>query len=130
LQVIPPPINPPYEPIDINKVPPPDKLIIDRDYVAVENLDFERNPVNEIRHRLGVAVYPVTDLSKELPGIPPTEDFSKLKVQNQVSHETFLKTIEPYFRPFTEDDLTFLRQRASTTPIAWLTVRAIPSRHT
>jgi transcriptional adapter 3 len=58
-----------------------------------------------------VSTYPINDLSKDLPGIPPTDDFSKAKAQNQVSHDTFIKTIEPYFRPFTEDDLTFLRQQ-------------------
>jgi transcriptional adapter 3 len=64
-----------------------------------------------LKRRLGVAAYPTTDLTKDLPGIPPTDDFSKVKAQNQVTHETFIKAIEPYFRPFSEDDLTFLRQQ-------------------
>ena len=108
---MPPPAHPTYQPIDLAHVPPPVKPILDRDYAAAENLDFEHTPSSEIKKRLGVSQFPTTDLLKELPGIPPTEDFSKAKAQNQVSHDTFMKTIEPYFRPFTEDDLTFLRQR-------------------
>lgn len=111
LQVIPPPAHPTYQPIDLASVPPPVKPIIDRDYVAAENLNFETHSLEEIKRRLGVSTYPVTDLTKDLPGVPPTDDFSKVKAQNQVSHDTFIKTIEPYFRPFSEDDLTFLRQR-------------------
>jgi transcriptional adapter 3 len=87
------------------------KPILDRDYVAAENLDLERISDSQLKRRLGVAAYPTTDLSKDLPGIPPTDDFSKAKAQNQVSHETFMKAIEPYFRPFAEDDLTFLREQ-------------------
>jgi hypothetical protein len=113
LQVLPPPEQPTYQPIDLASVPPPVKPVLDRNYLAAENLDFSRIPDVEIKQRLGVSQYPTTDLSKDLPGIPPIEDFSKVKAQNQVSHETFLKTIEPYFRPFTEDDLTFLRQQVS-----------------
>jgi hypothetical protein len=111
LQVLPPPVQPTYQPIDLASVPPPIKPILDRDYVAAENLDFEHIPDSEIKRLLGVSQYPSNDLSKDLPGIPPTDDFSKAKAQNQVSHDTFIKTIEPYFRPFTEDDLTFLRQQ-------------------
>jgi hypothetical protein len=111
LQVIPPPAQPTYEPIDLTQLPPPVKPVIDRDYIASANLDFAKYSPDDLKRLLGVSTYPVTDLSKDLPGIPPTEDFSKVKGQNQVSHDTFLKTIEPYFRPFSEDDLTFLRQR-------------------
>src|SRR5579862_5316145 len=93
LQVIPPPRQPTYEPIDLAKVPPPVKPVIDRDYIATENLDFSSYFPEEIKHRLGVTVYPVTDLTKDLPGVPPTDDFSKVKAQNQVSHDTFIKTI-------------------------------------
>ena len=111
LQILPPPDRPLYEPIDLAHVAPPVKPILDRDYAAAENLDFEHTPASEVKRRLGVSQFPTNDLLKDLPGIPPTEDFSKAKAQNQVSYDTFIKTIEPYFRPFTEDDLTFLRQQ-------------------
>lgn len=123
LQVLPPPAQPTYKPIDLASVPPPVKPILDRSYVAAENLNFDHTPDSEIKWRLGVSQYPTTDLSKDLPGIPPTDDFSKVKAQNQVSHDTFIKTIEPYFRPFTEDDLTFLRQQVRLLKIISLTFR-------
>ena len=113
LQILPPPAQPAYEPIDLATVPPPVRPILDRTYLAAEDLDFEHTPDGQIKRLLGVSTYPVNDLSKDLPGIPPTDDFSKAKAQNQVSHDTFMKTIEPYFRPFTEDDLTFLRQQVA-----------------
>lgn len=122
LQILPPPSQPTYKPIDLASVPPPVKLILDRSYVAAENLDFEHTSDAEIKRRLGVSQYPTTDLSKDLPGIPPTDDFSKAKAQNQVSHDTFIKTIEPYFRSFTEDDLTFLRQHVCLLSITSLII--------
>jgi hypothetical protein len=111
VQVIPPSMQPTYEPIDLAKVPPPVKPTIDRDYVASENLDLQKTPAAIIQDRLGVAAYPTVDLTKDLPGVPPTDDFSKAKAQNQIGHDAFLKAIEPYFRPFNEEDLTFLRQQ-------------------
>lgn len=111
VQVIPPPTQPTYDPIDLFNVPPPIKPIIDRDYVAAENLDLQNTPSSIIKDRLGVSAYPTVDLTKDLPGIPPTDDFSKAKAQNQTGHDAFLKAIEPYFRPFNEEDLTFLRQQ-------------------
>ena len=111
LQVIPRPAHPIYEPIDLAHLPPPPRPILDRTYLAAENLDFEHTSPEDIERLLGVSQYPTTDLSKDLPGIPPTDDFSKVKVQNQTSYDTWLKSIEPYFRPFSEDDLTFLRQQ-------------------
>jgi len=115
IQIIPPPNQPTYEPIDLAKVPPPVKPIIDRDYVAAENLDLQSVPDAIIKDRLGVSAYPTVDLTKDLPGVPPTDDFSKHKAQNQTGHDAFLKSIEPYFRPFNEEDLTFLRQQVFYT---------------
>ena len=128
LQVLPPPAQPTYQPIDLASISPPHKPFLDRDYVAAENLDLEQLPPAEIKQRLGVSQYPTTDLLKELPGIPPTDDFSKAKAQNQVSHDTFIKTIEPYFRPFTEDDLTFLRQQVRLEEARCLLFREITLR--
>lgn len=50
----------------------------------------------------------MTDLG---PGDPPDEDFSKAKPSNQVAMNTFNTYIDPYFRPFSEEDLGFLRER-------------------
>ncbi|KAG0258488.1 Transcriptional regulator [Mortierella polycephala] len=38
------------------------------------------------------------------------EDFSKVKVANQVPIQTFWASMEPYFRPFTESDRTVLEE--------------------
>ncbi|KAK3828845.1 MAG: histone acetyltransferases subunit 3-domain-containing protein [Benniella sp.] len=38
------------------------------------------------------------------------EDFSKVKVANQVAIQTFWASMEPYFRPFTESDRTILEE--------------------
>lgn len=63
----------------------------------------------ELKRRLGVAFYPTQDLSHLLPGRPSTEDYSKQKIPNQVAMSTFQASIDPYFRPFTEEDLGWLR---------------------
>jgi transcriptional adapter 3 len=58
-----------------------------------------------------VTRFPADDLSKLIPGDPPDEDFSKAKPTNQVAISTFSAYIEPYFRPFSEEDVAFLRER-------------------
>ncbi|KAI9771102.1 MAG: Transcriptional regulator [Geoglossum simile] len=80
----------------------------------------EVNPVmseEEIKEIYSVASYPSSDLRDLIPGIPPDKDFSNAKPTNQVSFNTFQTYIEPYFRPFSEEDLAFLRERGDrTTP--------------
>ncbi|KAA8910790.1 histone acetyltransferases subunit 3-domain-containing protein [Sphaerosporella brunnea] len=59
-----------------------------------------------------VTRFPGDDLSNLIPGDPPPdEDFSKAKPSNQVAISTFNAFIEPYFRPFSEEDVAFLRER-------------------
>jgi transcriptional adapter 3 len=58
-----------------------------------------------------VAVFPEDDLSDQIPGIPPDKDFSNAKPTNQVQANTFATYLEPFFRPYTEEDLAFLRER-------------------
>ncbi|KAH8813294.1 histone acetyltransferases subunit 3-domain-containing protein, partial [Xylogone sp. PMI_703] len=65
----------------------------------------------EIKQIYSVAVYPKSDLSDLIPGIPPDKDFSNAKPSNPVQFSTFSTYIEPYFRPLTEEDLAFLRDR-------------------
>ncbi|ORZ27009.1 histone acetyltransferases subunit 3-domain-containing protein [Lobosporangium transversale] len=46
------------------------------------------------------------------------EDFSKVKVANQVPIQTFWASMEPYFRPFTEADRTLLEEEGDqVTPL-------------
>lgn len=58
-----------------------------------------------------VTRFPEDDLSSLIPGDPPDEDLSKAKPTNQVAINTFSTYIEPYFRPFSEEDVAFLRER-------------------
>lgn len=64
-----------------------------------------------------VSRFPYTNLEDLIPGSPPDKDFSTAKPTNQVQANTFATFLEPYFRPFSEEDLAFLRERGDrTTP--------------
>ncbi|KAI1158489.1 histone acetyltransferases subunit 3-domain-containing protein [Nemania serpens] len=67
--------------------------------------------VDELKSLYSVAVFPRTDLADQIAGDPPDKDFSNAKPTNQISFSTFSTYMEPYFRPFAEEDLTFLRER-------------------
>ncbi|KAK3300150.1 histone acetyltransferase subunit 3-like protein [Chaetomium fimeti] len=54
---------------------------------------------------------PRATLADLIAGDPPDKDFSSAKPSNQINFSTFSTYIEPYFRPFTEEDLAFLRER-------------------
>ncbi|KAK9469832.1 histone acetyltransferases subunit 3-domain-containing protein [Lipomyces arxii] len=69
---------------------------------------------DDMKKKLGVASYPTKDLSSLLPGDIPDEDFSRAKPANQVQFSTFQAFIEPYFRPFVEEDLSFLNEKQDT----------------
>lgn len=58
-----------------------------------------------------VAVFPKKNLDDMIPGPTPNVDYSNAKPSNQVQFNTFSTYIDPYFRPFTEEDLAFLRER-------------------
>ncbi|KAM0287984.1 hypothetical protein ACHAQH_000052 [Verticillium albo-atrum] len=68
---------------------------------------------DELKEIYSVAVYPKHDLAELelIAGDPPDKDFSNAKPSNQISFSTFSAYMEPYFRPFTEEDLGFLRER-------------------
>ncbi|EHA54446.1 hypothetical protein MCOR27_003437 [Pyricularia oryzae] len=71
----------------------------------------------EICEIYSVATYPPSDLADLIAGDPPDKDFTNGKVTNQISFSTFSTYLEPYFRPFNEEDLTFLRERGDrSTP--------------
>ncbi|POR31648.1 Chromatin-remodeling complexes subunit NGG1 [Tolypocladium paradoxum] len=58
-----------------------------------------------------VATYPKSDLADMIAGDPPDKDFSNAKPSSQINFTTFSSYIDPYFRPFAEEDLAFLRER-------------------
>ncbi|KAI0966434.1 histone acetyltransferases subunit 3-domain-containing protein [Xylaria arbuscula] len=71
--------------------------------------------IKELKELYSVAVFPRTDLADQIAGDPPDKDFSNAKPTNQISFSTFSTYVEPYFRPFAEEDLTFLRERGDRT---------------
>lgn len=58
-----------------------------------------------------VARYPRSDLADLIAGDPPDKDFSSAKPTSQINYSTFATYIDPYFRPYMEEDLAFLRER-------------------
>lgn len=60
---------------------------------------------------LSVVHWPRSDLHDKTAGDPPDMDFSNAKPANQVNFSTFQTYIEPYIRPFTEEDVSFLKER-------------------
>lgn len=66
---------------------------------------------DETKEIYSVATFPKSDLSDLIAGDPPDKDFSSAKPSNQINFSTFSTYIEPYSRPFTEEDLAFLRER-------------------
>ncbi|KAK0618402.1 histone acetyltransferases subunit 3-domain-containing protein [Bombardia bombarda] len=66
---------------------------------------------DEIKQIYSVTSYPKSDLADLIAGDPPDKDFSSAKPSNQINFSTFSTYVDPYFRPFTEEDLAFLRER-------------------
>ncbi|KAI0473732.1 histone acetyltransferase subunit 3 [Xylariaceae sp. FL0804] len=74
-------------------------------------------PVDELKELYSVAVFPKNDLAEQIAGDPPDKDFSNAKPANQIGFGTFSTYVDPYFRPFAEEDLAFLRERGDrSTP--------------
>ncbi|KAK3049618.1 Transcriptional regulator [Extremus antarcticus] len=73
---------------------------------------------DEKRAILNVMEWPDNDLKDLTAGDPPDMDFyNATKPTNQVHFGTFQTYVEPYIRPFTEEDVAYLKERADrTTP--------------
>lgn len=77
-----------------------------------ENNDgLPQNGEEYLKKKYAVASYPARDLKDLLPGDIPDADFTRAKPANQVQFATFTSYIEPYFRNYTEEDLSFLNQK-------------------
>ncbi|KAJ5037208.1 uncharacterized protein L3040_007387 [Drepanopeziza brunnea f. sp. 'multigermtubi'] len=72
---------------------------------------WEGMTTDEKKELYSVAKFPSRTLEEYIPASPPDKDFSNAKPTNQVQANTFATHIEPFFRPLTEEDLTFLRER-------------------
>lgn len=77
----------------------------------ITKADWNAMTDEEIKEATSVEIYPKSDLADLIAGVPPDRDFSTAKPTNQISFTTFSTYVEPYFRPFTEEDLAFLRER-------------------
>lgn len=65
----------------------------------------------EKKEIFSVARYPPSDLADLIAGDPPDNDFSAAKPTSQINFSTFSSYVDPFFRPFSEEDLAFLRER-------------------
>lgn len=97
-------------------VPNPKSESVDPQALPIGALGlFEENSDDEeeaaIKKKLGVVSFPTHDLLEFLPGSLPEGDFTRVKPPNQIQLSTFASFLEPYFRPWTEEDLSFLQQR-------------------
>ncbi|TKA69451.1 hypothetical protein B0A55_07114 [Friedmanniomyces simplex] len=66
---------------------------------------------DEKREIFNVLHWPESDLKDLTAGDPPDKDFSDNKPPNQTNFSTFQAYVEPYIRPFTEEDVAFLKER-------------------
>lgn len=83
----------------------PDPTVYDIRPLYPEMADDDKQKI------LNVANWPQSDLKDLTAGDPPDMDFSNAKPANQVHFTTFQTHIEPYIRPFTEEDVAFLKER-------------------
>ncbi|KAK3067638.1 Transcriptional regulator [Teratosphaeriaceae sp. CCFEE 6253] len=94
-----------------------DHTIYDIRPVAPDMTDDEKREIYNVLY------WPTVDLGDYTAGTPPDEDFSAQKPANQVNFATFQTYVEPYIRPFTEEDVAFLKERGDR-----LTPYVIPNR--
>ncbi|KAG7891979.1 hypothetical protein KL905_003688 [Ogataea polymorpha] len=67
-----------------------------------------------LKYKYAVADFPHDDLKDLLPGEIPMTDFSTAKPNNnQIAFTSFQAYVEPFFRPFTEEDIRLLRTKCN-----------------
>lgn len=83
----------------------------------LEETGLETQGHDYLKKKYGVALYPTNDLKDLLPGEIPDVDFSKNKAPaNQVQFLTFQLYMELFFRPFSGEDLAFLKEKYILPP--------------
>ncbi|KAH3670405.1 hypothetical protein OGAPHI_000920 [Ogataea philodendri] len=90
---------------------------------AYENLElFDEEQAHEkygdgeefLKHKYAVAEFPHNDMKDYLPGEIPMTDFSTAKPNNnQIAFTSFQAYVDPFFRPFTEEDSRLLRTKCN-----------------
>ncbi|KAG5438914.1 hypothetical protein PCANB_002244 [Pneumocystis canis] len=93
--------------VESSELPKP--LFSEKEYVYNEILDI--SDPQELKRHLGVSYFPTVDLSDKLPGAAVNDDFSKVKAPIQVSISTYYASLDPFYRPFSEEDLVFLKEK-------------------
>lgn len=103
---------------DLPPTAPLYERIFGKDPTAAEDpIIYDIRPVNdELTYEEKMAIFnvvhwPSSDLHDKTAGDPPDMDFSNAKPANQVNFSTFQTYIEPFIRPFTEEDVAFLKER-------------------
>lgn len=82
-----------------------------------DNNGLETQGKEYLKKKYGVASYPENDLKDLLPGEIPDIDFSKTKApSNQVQFTTYQSYIESFFRPFSNEDITFANEKFVMPP--------------
>ncbi|KAG4301452.1 hypothetical protein PCK1_002378 [Pneumocystis canis] len=83
-------------------------------FSETEYVDNEISKISdpqELKRYLGVSYFPTVDLSDKLPGPAVNDDFSKVKAPIQVSISTYYASLDPFYRPFSGEDLVFLKEK-------------------
>lgn len=95
----------------------PADAILELGLYSEDNQGLETHGKEFLKKKYGVASYPERDIQDLLPGEIPNIDFSKNKPPtNQVQFTTFQSYIESYFRPFSNDDISFLTEKYIIPP--------------
>lgn len=95
----------------------PATAIADLGLYSEDNNGLETHGKEFFKKKFGVASYPERDLQDMLPGEIPNIDFSKNKPpSNQVQFTTFQTYIESFFRPFSNEDISFLNEKNIIPP--------------
>lgn len=82
-----------------------------------DNNGLETQGKDYLKKKYGVASYPENDLKDLLPGEIPDIDFSKTKApSNQVQFTTYQSYIESFFRPFSNEDISFANEKFVLPP--------------
>lgn len=82
-----------------------------------DNNGLETQGKEYLKKKYGVASYPENDLKDLLPGAIPDIDFSKTKApSNQVQFTTYQSYIESFFRPFSNEDISFTNEKYVIPP--------------
>lgn len=95
-------------------VPNPKAEYVESQELPVTHFDLFEDVDDEdeerLKKKLGVVSFPKEDLSTLTAGPVPMDDLTNSRPTNQLQFSTYSSFLEPYFRPFTDEDIHFLQQ--------------------